>query len=159
MTAPVPASARGVPSDVAMDEGFPIKIVCDLNPTICFWEKDVKPPEVDQGDMIEVTTQHAVEWEQFAARVLSKLGDTETTAGWHPNLYPQIFAIKGKPATWTIIFPNGATLAFFGVLQTATPQDMSKGKYPEIKIKIAATNRDHNDPAKPEQGPVYTPGV
>lgn len=156
MTAPVP-TVRGIPSDVAMDEGFPTKIVCGSNPTICFWEKNIQPPAIDVGDLIDVTTQHNEEYETYAARVLKKLGDTGFTASYHPNVYPQIELILGKPDTWTILFPNGATLAFFGVLISAEPQDMEKGKQPEIKGKIGATNRDHTLPNKPEEKPVFTP--
>lgn len=153
MSAPV-ASVRTDPDTVGikLKDGYQTLVVCALNPAIEFWEKQITPPGIDGGDEIDQTTMLNDEWRTRAPRSLKTLTNCEVTAAYDPVLYTSILAIINRETTWTVIFPDGSTLAFFGFLRNFDPQEVTEGEQPEASITIVPTNFD--PVGKVEEDPV-----
>ena len=148
--APV-ATARGVPEGIPLFDGKSTLITFAGDPTIEFWEKTVTPPGIDTGDPIDVSTMHNTEWRTMYTRKLKTLTPSTVTAAYDPQIYTALIAIMGINDVITITFPDGSTIAFYGIVQTAEPGDNAEGEQPEMTITITPTNIDG---AGAEQAPV-----
>ncbi len=153
MAAPTP-TARGTPAGIHLEDGYQTLVTFSANTTISFWEKTVTPPGMDGGDAIEQSTMHNVRWRTFAARSLITLTEGKVKAAYDPNLYNQLLTNLNQPGTFTITFPDGSTLAFFGYLRMAQQAELVEGTQPEIDITIQPTNFD--PVGKVEADPVLT---
>lgn len=153
MTAPV-AGSRTTPGGIPLRDGHPTKIAFAADPDVSFWEKTVKPPALDGGDPIDLTTMHNTTYRTNGPRALLTLGEVSVTAEYDPNVYNNIIALINVETTVTILFADGSTLAFFGFLRTFDPQEISEGNPPLASISITPTNWD--PVAHVEAGPVLT---
>lgn len=154
MVAPV-ATVRTTPTAKKMDDGFKSLIAIASNPAIEFWEETVTPPGLDGGDAIDTMTMHSTRWRTKAPRKLITMGDVKATVEWNPSLYTSILALINKKDTFTILFPDGSTLAFYAFLRLFEPGDLSEGNKPTATITLTPTNADPITGA--EEAPVYTP--
>lgn len=148
--------ARGVPVGVKLRDGFSTLIAFTADPDVSFWEKTVKPPGVDGGDAIEVTTMHNEVWRPFAARLLKTLTEASVTAAYDPQVYDQIVALCNVNNLITVHFPDGSELDFWGYLRTFEPGDNTEGEFPEATINITPTNEDNSGN---EVAPNYKPSA
>jgi hypothetical protein len=82
------------------------------------------------------------------------MGDVKATVEWNPSLYTSILALINKKDTFTILFPDGSTLAFYAFLRLFEPGDLSEGNKPTATITLTPTNADPVTGA--EEAPVYT---
>lgn len=148
------STARVAPDGIPLEDGFSTKIAFEHDPNISFWEKTVKPPGLDGGDAIDITTMHNTTWRTFAARDLKTLTEMSTTVAYDPDVYDEILAIINLEGSITVTFPDGSTLDFFGYLRTFEPNDVSEGSQPEATITIQPTNYDPTNDV--EAAPVMT---
>lgn len=153
MAAP-PTTARATPAGIKLDDGFSTVIAMAGDPDISFWEKTVKPPGIDGGDAVETTTMHNTVWRTMSPRALRTLTECTFTAAYDPGVFDQIVNIINYEQGFTIHFPDGSTLDFYGFLKNFEPQDMSEGAQPEASITISPTNQDPTSGA--EEAPVLT---
>ncbi len=153
------AVARQTPGGLMLEDGHSTKITVNADPDIEFFEKTVKPPGINGGDPIEVTTMHNVTWRTMAPRQLKTLTAITTQAGWDPILYTRILAQTNVEGAFTIRFPDGSTLAFYGILNNFEPGEHSEGNYPVATITITPTNRDPTTGAEEAPVLVNVPGT
>lgn len=141
MAAPTP-TARQLPTGIKLDDGYRTTICPAADPDISFWEKAVTPPGIDGGDEIDTTTMHNSDWRSRASRALKTLTEASVTAAYDPNLYTSILALINLETTYTVHFPDGSTLAFYGFLKSFMPGENVEGEQPEAEILIVPTNFD-----------------
>src|SRR5438046_2532031 len=95
MAAPT-TSNRGVPTGRRVPEGYQAFISIAGHLTIGFWEVEVDPPGPDQGEPIDITTQHNVSVKQKWPRALTEWGDSSNKAAFDPDVITEIIAIQGR---------------------------------------------------------------
>lgn len=150
--APTP-TVRTLPTGTKPPEGFPVLVTFSLNPGLWFWEKVVKPPNYDNGEPIDQTTQFNIKWMTKAPRALIDMGPLTMKGTYDPDIYTQIQSMMGVKQTITHKFPNGSTLAFYGFVMKFEPDDVEIGKQPEATITYCPTNWDPANQV--EAGPAY----
>ena len=128
-----------------MEDGFVAHIAPAADADISFWEVSVTPPGIDGGEPINTTTQFNSAWRSMAPRALKTLTPMQVSAAYNPKLYDEILALVNVVTSWTITWPDGATLDFFGFLQTFAPQQIQEGTMPLANITITPTNIDPSD--------------
>jgi hypothetical protein len=154
MGSPPVVTARGTPSKQRMKDGYKTLIANSLVPTVAFWEREVTPPGADGGEMIDTTTMFNTIWKQFAPRALVTLTPVKVTAGYNDSLTTAITgSLLNKECSWTVHFPSGSTLAFYGFLRMFTPAALVEGTFPTAEIEIVPTNTDPSDGS--EAAPVF----
>lgn len=154
MAAPA-TTALGTPAGIRLGDGYQTAIVFARNDTVSFWEKSIKPPGMDGGDMIDNTTMRNTTWRTRAPRQLITLTDFTLRAAYDPNVYNQILNdLLNQEGAITIHFPDGSTLDFFGYLQKFEPQEITEGNQPEADITVVPTNWDPANAV--EAAPVLT---
>jgi hypothetical protein len=85
---------------------------------------------------------HNSTYRTFAPRQLATLTEITITAAYDPILYTEILALINQEDTFTITFPDGSTVAFYGYIRSFDPQDCVEGTQPEATIVIQPTNWD-----------------
>ena len=136
-----------------LDDGHPTLLVLQLDPTIGFWEKTVKPPGMDGGDAIDTTTMHNDIWRTMVSRSLVTMTPCNLTAAYDPEMWCSVPALINAEGIVAVIFPNGDMLGFYGFLQSVEPQDISEGAQPEVNIVVGITNCGPTD--RIEYAPVW----
>lgn len=141
MAAPA-ITARVEPTGIMLQDGFPTIIAFAANPSVNLWEVTVKPPGIDGGDAIDVTTMHNTTWRVRRARRLKTLTDSTFTAGYDPNAFAQTLALCNVEGAITIHWPDGGTYSFFGYMQKFEPNEVKEGDFPTAQVTIVPTNYD-----------------
>lgn len=101
---------------------------------IAFREKEVQPPDVDGGGEIDTTTMRNLLWHSASPKALLKLGQTKLQVQYDPFMYNQIVVNALINRLWTVIFPDAATLGFYGWLDKFTPTSHKEGEFPLAEI-------------------------
>lgn len=153
MAAPTP-TARQTPAGIMLENGHATKITPAADPDVSFWERTVQPPGIDGGDPIETTTMHNTTWRTMAPRSLKTLSSSQVTAGYDPNVYNNILSLVNVETTYTVRFPDGSTLAFFGFIQTLEFSENTEGELPTCTLTITPTNQAPGSTT--EEAPVLT---
>ncbi len=146
-------TARSTPLGIKLDDGYSTKIACAADSDISFWERSVTPPGLDGGELIDTTTMHNTTYRTFSPRSLATMTPMTCSAAYDPDAYDEILAILNLNREWTVTFPDGSTLDFWGALIRFEPGELVEGTFPEATITIGPTNQD-NDGA--EQAAVMT---
>lgn len=141
MAAPTPTT-RDTPLGIPLKDGYQTLVTCALDPDISIWEKMVTPPGIDFGEPVDFTTMWNTTYTTFQPAALATLTPCEFTAGYDPDVYDEILAIGGTNTTFTVTFPDGSTLAFYGFLRSFTPAQVQLGTMPEATCNIQPTNWD-----------------
>ncbi len=151
MAAPSP-SQRVVPTGYKMPDGYRTLIVISGKTAIQFWEKSVRPPGLDSGGGIDVTTMLNNTWR---TKRLITVTDSEAKAAFDPDVITDIINYVGRTVTITYWYPDGSSFCFFGFIDKFQPDTFEEGKFPEATLSIMAANED---PANSyiEAGPVFT---
>lgn len=144
---------RVVPVFPYLEDGHAIFVACALDPAIEFWEIGVKPPGIDNGDPIDITTQFNVLWRGKAPRSLLEHTDIEGTAAFAPSLITNLIVVIGIVTSWTVMWPNGDRTAFWAYLKDFDPDEEEEGSMPTGSFTIVITNR--NPGTRAEEGPVF----
>lgn len=155
MAAPTP-TARQTPDAGRMSDGFSTKITFAAKPNVALWERQVKPPGLDGGEPIDISTMFNVFWHTLHPRRLVKMADATTMVAYNPVVLNELLSLLNVQTTITITFPDAATWCFYGFLQKFEPGDNKEGEFPEATVTVVPTNWDYVN--KVEAGPVYTTG-
>ena len=146
--------ARATPLGTMLDDGYSTKIALTNDSNISFFEKTVKPPGLDGGDAIDITTMHNSTYRTMAARSLITLTENQATVAYDPAVYPLIIGQLNVNQLITVHFPNSDTLDFYGFLKSFEFSDNTEGEHPEATIVIVPTNVHSSTGA--ETAPVMT---
>lgn len=141
MAAPA-TTARQSPVGIYLTDGYSTKIAFAANPNLSIWEVTVKPPGLDGGDAINITTMHNVRWRTMASKALLTLTESTMTFAIDPAAYTQAKSLINVEGSITAIFPDGSTLDFFGFLRTFEPAEHTEGEMPVYSGSISPTNFD-----------------
>ena len=133
-------TTRSTPVGEFLKDGYQALIAFAADPDVSCWEKSVKPPGVDGGDSINITTMHNVTYRTMSSSPLKTLTEATSKVAYDPALYPQIVALINVEGAITVHFSNGDKLSFFGYLKSFEADDMSEGTQPEATIAIVPTN-------------------
>lgn len=136
-------TARVTPTGRAMPKGYRCLVTLSLDSDIAFWEKTVKPPGADGGDLIMTSTQHNATYNTFAPQALVTLTPMELTVAWVSASYAQVMAVINLEGSITVTFPSGnSPVNFFGVLNKFEPSALEPTNQPEASITITPTAWD-----------------
>jgi hypothetical protein len=153
MPAPA-ATVRQDPAGILLEDGYRSLITFSLDPDIDIWELGVKPPDLSAGGSIDITTMHNDRWRTMAGRALLTLGESSVRFLYDPACYTQFLAIMGENQTITQTFSDGSTIAYFGIPDNLSFDEMVEGEPPSGTLTIIPTNRD--PVSKDEFGPTVT---
>lgn len=154
MAAPA-STVRQTPAGRHLDDGYSTKVAFARDPNVEFWEKTVKPPGLDGGEAINITTMHNVTYRTFVSRSLITMTNMNTVAAYDPFVYTSIVNnLINQEGSVTCHFPDGSKIDFFGFLMSFEPSEHSEGEFPEATIEIVPTNLD--PAARTEQSHVLT---
>ncbi len=144
------------PTTFPFTDGFSTKISPNADPDVSFWERTVTPISYDTEEKIPLTNMFNALYRTFAGRKLLTVGDVKITAFWCADSYDDIRALMGgeNAGSWTVTFPDGSKVDFYGFVKSFVAKDFEEGKAPEADIEIVITNYDPS--GKVEQGPVIT---
>lgn len=153
MAAPA-TTARGVPAGIMLEDGFRTTLALSLLPTLSLWEQTVKPPALDGGEAIDVTTMHSLTWRGKAPRKLIDMGPITMKGGYDPNIYAQGLTVINRKGAATVRFPDNTTLDVWAWVQKLEPDDNAEGAMPTMTVTVIVANRDGTTGA--EANPVVT---
>lgn len=153
MAAPA-ATVRQDPDGFMLENGHVTKFTMSIDPAIELWETDVQPPGIDMGEPIDTTTQHNVNYRTKAPANLADLTPHTVVFGYDPIAYTSLLTLIGVEQTFTVTFPSGQTLAYYGYVQSAEFAPLVEGEMPLVTLTIVPTNFDPTNCV--EAGPVLT---
>jgi len=150
-------TARSVPVGFKMPDGFKSLIAFSKRPAIQLWERDVKPPGIDGGEPINITTMHNVAWRTFFPKSLKTLDAMTFVAGYDPDVIADLLAMVNLNQSFTFFWPSGDYIDFWATMTKFEPGEMKEGEFPTATVTISPTNLDtETNPASPvESAPVY----
>lgn len=155
MAAPSAASSRPTPGGRFLTEGHSTVVVFSRKPSIGLWIKQPKPPGVDGGEKIKITSMHNLLYHTAAPQALIMITDGTFTASYDPQALADIITtLINAPGTITIFFPDNSTFAAYGYLQKFEPNQIQQGQQPEGQATVCITNWDVSNWV--EAGPVIT---
>ena len=117
MAAPTPTSRVTPSAAILNDDGFSTKITLSSVPSLSIWEKELTALGVEGGEPIDISNMFATLWHTSAPKTLKKLKPCKVKAFFDINAWPTLVVQVNKKQTITLLFPNGATLFFYGFVQ------------------------------------------
>lgn len=138
-------------------DGYATLITIAALPAVKLYEREVTPPALDGGGPIETASMRHTTWRTKDPKTLKGLGDLVATVMYATIAYNQINGIINTPGSFTIRWPDGATLQFYGYVDKFTPSGHSEGNLPTATITIVPTLRHSLTGA--ETAPVFTPAA
>lgn len=136
-----------------IDDGHSTKIYFDLDADVAFWEKTVTPPGIDGGGENDTSTMHNTRWRTRAPKHLQTLTEMSANCAYDPEVYDSILNMINRNQIIIVEFPDGATLEFWGWLNSFEPGENSEGEQPTADVTIIPSNQDN---AGNEVAPNYT---
>ena len=146
--------ARETPVGYMLEHGFKALVTLEIDPDISFWEKTVKPPGLDGGEKIDITTMHNLLWKTYAAQKLMEATDMTGTCAYAPEVLEQIKSVINVATMVWIMFSDGDYWGIPGFLRMFDPQEIQIGQQPEASYTISFTNR--HPTTKAELGPTWS---
>jgi len=137
-----------------LEDGLSTLISLANLPTIKLCEKTVTPPGVDGGGSNDLTSMKNTAWRTLAPKRLKTLTEASASVFYDPAVYDEIVAQGNINQLITVTFSDGSKIAFFGWLNTFTPDEIVEGEAPTASVTFIPSNRDL---LGVETGPVYTP--
>lgn len=134
-----------------LDDGY--QTLIDLGGIATLYEKTVTPPGIDGGGAVDTTTMQNSAWRTRNPKQLKTLSEGSITVAYDVALYDDILAAVNVNQLITITFPDGSTLAFWGWLNTFTPNELVEGEQPTAECQIIPSNQDSSGA---EVAPVYS---
>lgn len=141
MAAPVP-TARQDPDGFQLRNGHPTLFTMSSAPDLEIWEAEVQPPGEDVGEPIDFSSHHNVGYRTLAAPSLVSGTPHVVTGGYDPAFRVVVAALMGIDQTFTVTFPSGQTLAYFGYIQSYEFSPLVVGEMPTVSLTIISTNFD-----------------
>jgi len=139
-----------------MTDGFPTTIefsagVSGITLSTVLAEKDVQPPGFDAGGENDTSTMRNTAWRTKQPKSLKTLTDVNLTCAYAPEVLTEMEDMVGVNQLITITFPDAQTWAFWGWINTFTPNAVAEGAQPECTIGIMVGNQNGSGV---ETGPV-----
>jgi hypothetical protein len=147
-------TARVAPAGIPLYDGHSTTFAFGLDPDISLWEVTLKPPGIDGGELIDITTMHNEDWLTFIGQALKRLTDLTGNALYDPAVWDQILAICNVNGSVTCHLPDGSRISFYGILRVFEPQENQRGQNPRAAFTISPTNWDSTN--RTEEGPVVS---
>jgi len=141
MAAPTP-SARGTPLGKQLIRGFRSKITFSGHVNVSIWEIEVKPPGVDGGAAIDLSTMWNDKLRTKAPGELVELTDVSGKAGYRSEYLADILSLVNKEVTITILWPDNKGICFYGSLTKFEPDPHKERTMPTASFTVIVTNRD-----------------
>lgn len=136
-----------------IDDGYQTLIAFALASAVQFWEKSIKPPGLDGGGEIDITTMRNSVWRTRNPKSLITLSECTGTAAYDPAIYDSALDMLNMNQLITITFPDGSTLAFYGWLNMLQQNELVEGEQPTLEFTIIPSNQNGSGV---ETDPVYT---
>ena len=156
MAAPVKI-VRVAPSGAKYTDGFPTYFVLGNVPNIDLWEKSVKPPGIDIGEVIDITDMFNKTVRTAVFRALKKWTGGEHKCAFRANSIAHMKQQVGVNQNCCVIFPDGSAIAFWGGIKSFVEDAFEEGKQPEATVTFEVTNWDPNNNV--EADPVLFPAT
>lgn len=148
-------TVRQTPAGIHLDDGLSSKFAFERDPDVSLWEIETKPPGIDGGEAIDITTHHNVSYRTAAARQLKTLTETVFKCAYDPQVITQMIALVNQEGSITQYFSDGSKEDYFGYVRMIEFDPLVEGNFPTCNVTIKPTNRDPVN--RTEQGPVLTP--
>lgn len=136
-----------------LDDGFSTRISFSADSDVQLFEKEVTPPGVSAGGVIDTTTMQNTIWRTMIPKKLKTLTESSLLVAYDVLLYNEIIAMVGVNQIITITFPDLTTIVFNGTIDEFTPGALIEGEQPTADITIVPTNQTA---ALVEAGPVIS---
>lgn len=135
-------------SDTTMKDGFSTTIsVAGLS----FREKGVKPPGLDGGDGIDITTMRNTKYRTKWPKSLIGVDAISTTVSYESSQYGAALAAINVNGAIVVTLPDSHTITVYGFIQKFEPTEHKEGTQPEAALTLCITNMNGDT----EAGPVY----
>lgn len=141
-----------MPTGVKIDDGHSTLISFANAANIALWEKEVTPPGADGGGPNDTTTMRNIQWRTRSPKKLITLTESTGTCAYDPKVYTDIMNQLNKNQQITVTFPNGATLVFWGWLNSFRPNANREGEQPTATYEVVPSNQNS---VGAEVGPVF----
>lgn len=136
-----------------LKDGHPTTISFSEDSAILLYEKEVTPPSIEGGGENDTTTMLNTTWRTKQPKHLKTLGQSSFLAAYDPAFYDSIADLVNTNQLITITFPDGDTLAFWGWIDSVTPQRITEGEQPTVEVTIICSNENSSGV---ETAPVYS---
>jgi hypothetical protein len=136
-----------------IDDGYQTLVSFASAPSVQFYQKTVTPPGMDGGGEVDTTTMLNETYRTRNPKPLITMSNMSMTAAYDPGVYDSILSLINVNNLITVTFPDGATLAFYGWLNSFTPGECTEGTQPTATVDIIPSNQDESGV---ETAPVYT---
>ena len=127
---------------VRLDDGHSTIFSFSEAPTIKLYEKEITPPGMTAGGPIDTTTMRNHRWRTFAPKKLLSLTAMSCTVAYATDAIPILFDMIGVKQEITVIWPDGATVTFWGWIEEFTPGSNVEGEQPTASLTITPSNVD-----------------
>ena len=126
-----------------IDDGFSttISFASATSGLEVFWEKEVTPPGISGGGEIDTTTMQNTTWRTKWPKSLKTMTEGSITVSYDPDIYDEIVSMLGDNQLITITFPGTETLAFYGFIDSFSPNAIVEGEQPTAEIVMIPTNQ------------------
>src|SRR5436190_22609477 len=119
-----------------LTDGYQTLIEFALNPAVTFYEIEVTPPGLDALGKIDISTMHNTRWRTSVGKSLVTATDTTLVVAYDPVFYDEVLDMLWINQLITITFPDGATLDYYGTIDTLQPSSHNVGNRPADKLTI-----------------------
>lgn len=136
-----------------IDDGHATTVDFNLGPsgTTVWWEKTVTPPGYDGGGENDTTTMRNSVYRTKWPKKLITLTPMSFVASYDSQIYPRVLTMLNENQLITVTFPDDSTLAFWGWINTFTPNEVVEGEQPTANVEVIPSNQNNS---KVETGPV-----
>lgn len=141
-------------NDIKLNDGYQTTIIIANLPDVKLFEVDVTPPSLEAGGVIDTTTMRNATWRTMAGRSLKTLGQMQATVAFASGALEDVLGELGTNQLITIVFPDGSTLAFYGHIESFTPNAFTEGEMPTAALVVQPTLVHPTTGA--ETAPVYS---
>lgn len=113
-------------------------------PGLTVFEKTVTPPGYSGGGPNDTTTMRNLQFRTKQPKKLITLTKLEFTAAYDTQAYTDIFEALNFNQVVEVVFPDGATLSFWGWIDEFKPNEIKEGEQPTAACVIECSNQDNN---------------
>jgi len=126
-----------------IQDGFRTVIRIAGFPGIMLRSREVQPPQLAGGAPIETYTMHDVRVMTYEPQHLIEIGDITAQCNYDPSVYATILtSILNVKLSYTVVFPDNATITLYAFMYEFTPASLRKGEFPLAEVKIKPGNRN-----------------
>jgi hypothetical protein len=139
-----------------LKDGYKVTITLGGPGANLYGEIEITPPEIDGRGGIDMTSMRNLAWVTMAPKSLKQLNPVNAKLMFDPSLIPAVYARVQRNTLFTITFPDGATLTFWGWIDKMTHDPLKESERPTLTVVIQPSNLNSQCQ---EAGPVFTAGT